>query len=283
MELDEYRAESAGAIPLDPDRLGQLDTGEGWGEGAHVDVDLAAIAARRSGRSRSRSPNPSQSSRRNRPRLARRKPTQAKKPAVRVKGRPAAEKPPSEARKAEAADAVRADGPGCRQAGRDAASAAGRRRLRSGWTTSRRPTGGSRPTATPRRWRNAGTTSAICATSSWCRWASARGCAPCSTAGWSAASEAEEARGRRANDDTLSWDDDASGMTFGPGEAVMTAIEYERGRIWYGKATPPLKPAKSDPTLDGDRRSWAERTETWVGVGQPMEEVSMKFGIVEPG
>lgn len=41
--LDEYRAEQQGAIPLTSDRLGQLDTGEGWGEGAHVDMDLAAI------------------------------------------------------------------------------------------------------------------------------------------------------------------------------------------------------------------------------------------------
>jgi hypothetical protein len=44
IELDEFRGERTGAIPLSPDRLGQLDTGEGWGEGEHVDMSLAAIA-----------------------------------------------------------------------------------------------------------------------------------------------------------------------------------------------------------------------------------------------
>jgi RecT family len=43
-ELDEFRAERAGSIPLTADRLGQLDTGEGWGEGAHVETDLASIS-----------------------------------------------------------------------------------------------------------------------------------------------------------------------------------------------------------------------------------------------
>jgi RecT family len=42
-EIDDYRAERAGSIPLNADRLGQLDTGEGWNEGAHLDLDLAAI------------------------------------------------------------------------------------------------------------------------------------------------------------------------------------------------------------------------------------------------
>jgi hypothetical protein len=44
-ELDDYRADRAGAIPLTSDRLGQLETGEGWREGGHVHVDLAAIEA----------------------------------------------------------------------------------------------------------------------------------------------------------------------------------------------------------------------------------------------
>jgi hypothetical protein len=43
MDIDGYRVERDGAIPLSADRLGQLDTGEGWGDGTHVDVDLASI------------------------------------------------------------------------------------------------------------------------------------------------------------------------------------------------------------------------------------------------
>lgn len=46
-EIDEFRADQQGAIPLTADRLGQLDTGEGWGEGAHVDMDLASIQPER--------------------------------------------------------------------------------------------------------------------------------------------------------------------------------------------------------------------------------------------
>lgn len=42
-DIDGYRVERAGGIPLSADRLGQLDTGEGWGDGAHVDMDLASI------------------------------------------------------------------------------------------------------------------------------------------------------------------------------------------------------------------------------------------------
>jgi RecT family len=43
-ELDEYRRERGDAVPLTADRLGQIETGEGWGGGEHVDLDLAAIA-----------------------------------------------------------------------------------------------------------------------------------------------------------------------------------------------------------------------------------------------
>src|SRR5262249_38287799 len=42
-ELDEFRAERTGGIPLTVDRLGRLDTGEGWREGNHVDLDLATL------------------------------------------------------------------------------------------------------------------------------------------------------------------------------------------------------------------------------------------------
>jgi hypothetical protein len=43
-EIDSYRAQREGAISLTADRLGGLDTGEGWGEGAHLDAELAKIA-----------------------------------------------------------------------------------------------------------------------------------------------------------------------------------------------------------------------------------------------
>lgn len=43
VEIDDYRVGQHGAIPLSVDRLGQLDTGEGWGRGDHLDLDLAAI------------------------------------------------------------------------------------------------------------------------------------------------------------------------------------------------------------------------------------------------
>ncbi len=43
-EIDEFRVSRDGAIPLTADRLGQLNTGEGWGDGSHVTMDLAAIA-----------------------------------------------------------------------------------------------------------------------------------------------------------------------------------------------------------------------------------------------
>lgn len=43
-EIDEYRADTQGAIPLTADRLGQTESGEGWQQGAHVDLDLASIA-----------------------------------------------------------------------------------------------------------------------------------------------------------------------------------------------------------------------------------------------
>jgi hypothetical protein len=42
-EIDSYRAQREGAISLTADRLGGLDTGEGWGEGAHVDAELAEL------------------------------------------------------------------------------------------------------------------------------------------------------------------------------------------------------------------------------------------------
>jgi hypothetical protein len=41
-EIDDYRA--GRGDPLSVDRLGRLETGEGWGEGAHLDADLAKIA-----------------------------------------------------------------------------------------------------------------------------------------------------------------------------------------------------------------------------------------------
>ena len=43
-EAEEWRDSGQSGVPLSADRLGKLDTGEGWNDGAHVEMDLAAIA-----------------------------------------------------------------------------------------------------------------------------------------------------------------------------------------------------------------------------------------------
>ena len=93
-EIDEYRADRAGAITLDPDRLGQLDTGEGWSEGTHLDADLAAIAPEPPNWPMVE-PEPEPEPPPSPPRPARRKPVQAKKPAARGRAAPAPKTRPS--------------------------------------------------------------------------------------------------------------------------------------------------------------------------------------------
>jgi len=89
-EIDEYRAARGESVPLDPDRLGQLATGEGWGEGEHLDTDLAAIAPEEPDWTdegfEQIKPEPKQPTKP--PHAARRKPVQARKPAARGKARP---------------------------------------------------------------------------------------------------------------------------------------------------------------------------------------------------
>jgi RecT family len=80
-ELDEYRAQRDGAIPLTADRLGQLETGEGWGEGAHVDLDLASISPELPEQPEPE-PDPPKPAHKQ-PRAAQRKPVQGRKPIVR--------------------------------------------------------------------------------------------------------------------------------------------------------------------------------------------------------
>jgi hypothetical protein len=43
-EIDSFRIGRGDSVPLTTDRVGQLNTGEGWGSGSHLDMDLAAIA-----------------------------------------------------------------------------------------------------------------------------------------------------------------------------------------------------------------------------------------------
>lgn len=99
-ELDEYRAQRD-AIPLTSERIGQLDTGEGWGEGAHVEMDLASLEPELP---EDPGPDPEEPPARERPRnnLAQkaasqplRKPAGAKKPIARAKTATPARKPPA--------------------------------------------------------------------------------------------------------------------------------------------------------------------------------------------
>jgi hypothetical protein len=93
-EIDEYRAGRGDTITLNSDRLGQLDTGEGWGEGAHLDMDLAAIAPELP-EDPEPDGSPDEPSPSRRPAQPQRKPGGAKKPVVRPKIAPAKKTPPA--------------------------------------------------------------------------------------------------------------------------------------------------------------------------------------------
>lgn len=102
-EIDQYRVGRDGAIPLTVDRLGQLDTGEGWSDGSRLDTDLAAIEPERESDYFSDDPEPDPDPPRPAARKAAhppaRKPVQAKKPLARTKVGPASKnrtsKPPA--------------------------------------------------------------------------------------------------------------------------------------------------------------------------------------------
>jgi hypothetical protein len=87
-EIDEFRAGQKGAIPLTADRLGQLDTDEGWREGAHVDMDLAAIAPEQPESQPEPEPEPPSPPRKP-PRRPARKTTGGRKPVAKAKATPA--------------------------------------------------------------------------------------------------------------------------------------------------------------------------------------------------
>ena len=84
IELDNYRAESAGAITLTSDRLGKLETGEGWGDGSHIENDLAAIR-----------PELPDDPLDDAPAKPQKKPAKGKKQVVRLKGAAAKETQPA--------------------------------------------------------------------------------------------------------------------------------------------------------------------------------------------
>lgn len=94
-EIDRYRADSQGAIPLEADRLGQLDTGEGWREGRHVERDLAAVAEAEDWPIEAVTVEPEPEPEPERPRPARRKAMERRKPV----GRPMAAPPSPPPRK----------------------------------------------------------------------------------------------------------------------------------------------------------------------------------------
>lgn len=89
-ELDEYRAAQSGAIPLTADRLGQIDTGEGWREGVHVESDLASIQPDWPAEQVEPEPEPIPEQ----PRPARRKAQEKRKPAARSRIAPTPRRAP---------------------------------------------------------------------------------------------------------------------------------------------------------------------------------------------
>src|SRR5262249_31601077 len=95
-ELDEFRAERTGGIPLTVDRLGRLDTGEGWREGGHVDLDLATLTPEQPEPEIIASPEPEPEPKKAEkpPRAARRRPAQARKAAARERRAPEPKKRP---------------------------------------------------------------------------------------------------------------------------------------------------------------------------------------------
>jgi hypothetical protein len=116
-EIDSYRAQREGAISLTADRLGGLDTGEGWSEGA-LDAELAKIAPEELRGAESdwpeeaapADPEPEPKEAPKPPRPVARKPVQTKKPAGRGK--------------AARSQMARPSRPGRRQRGRPPARAA---------------------------------------------------------------------------------------------------------------------------------------------------------------